>query len=756
MTLSNGQQLAFEQLQEIVDASRGTLEILSEPKEGKDAGFAYVHLSLGTKHYKNPKGVAFRDRERLCLFVYPDFPFSAPSLHFSHKRFIGTPHVQWGHSICLYQSIEVEWNPSDGLFGFFERVDKWFSAAGCGQLDPDEAPLHPPIAYTSSETTFVIKADAPLGSAGKDIWLGRAELRKERNCLFDLIGWTEISNWNVTERVGSHIGAAIILSQPLPMEYPSKLKQLFDVLEESGLPFTLIFQLLKLFALMAEEGDPAYFVLGTPMRRKAAGEELKQHLTVWEITADALRNLRSLALNQDSNENALTAVAEWMVNSSVQWCKVLEDRPEIVLRRDAGSLSSTLRGKKVLLFGCGALGVAIAECIVRAGAESLALVDNGIVKPGILVRQHFSRSDIGRSKALALKIRLESIGFPCKLTEHDINLKRSALANFNLLDWDLVIDATASTGVSHKIENEVVDGNLPVTLLSISVSAAAQYGAVSVKMPDYRGGPIQISRQAKLEAFKKHASEAVVKAFWPKQEDIKIFQPEPGCSDPTFIGSAADIVYHASALLNIGLSRIESLDIHKASFDLISAPWLSQEVRKPSRIEYEFEQYHTYNEQNRNYQVLQSSVANREIIGEIKRNSRINSDIIETGGLMFGEIDEGHQSIWIDSVSGPPPGSESTPKKFLCGTSGTVEMANFKKLQSGGSSKFIGIWHTHPVSLGEPSSDDLIAMAQLLLLQPLPPRQVVMLIVGYAKTNPKFNYYLFNRNDFQLIRIPAQ
>jgi len=129
----------------------------------------------------------------------------------------------------------------------------------------------------------------------------------------------------------------------------------------------------------------------------------------------------------------------------------------------------------------------------------------------------------------------------------------------------------------------------------------------------------------------------------------------------------------------------------------------------------------------------------------------VKSDTIETGGLMFGEIDESHRHIWIDSVSGPPPDSEANSKKFYCGTFGTVELAKFKEKESGGSSKFIGIWHTHPISRGAPSNDDLTAMAELLLLQPFPPRHVVMLIVGHAKTNPEFNYYLFHRNDFEVV-----
>jgi hypothetical protein len=86
-------------------------------------GYISVHLSLETKDYRTGNGLAFRDRERISLHVHPDFPFKKPDINFTHTRFIGTPHVQWGNSICLYQSSETEYDPSDGMFGFFDRVD---------------------------------------------------------------------------------------------------------------------------------------------------------------------------------------------------------------------------------------------------------------------------------------------------------------------------------------------------------------------------------------------------------------------------------------------------------------------------------------------------------------------------------------------------------------------------------------------------------------------------------------------------------
>src|SRR5690606_31423159 len=142
-----------------------------------------------------------------------------------------------------------------------------------------------------------------------------------------------------------------------------------------------------------------------------------------------------------------------------------------------------------------------------------------------------------------------------------------------------------------------------------------------------------------------------------KAEEVRIFQPEPGCSDPTFTGSAADLDFHAAALLNLALQRISSLADDEASTDFVSAPWLQPISRKLNPLRYEFAGYHAHAEQRHGFRVLHSEAAAKGMAAEIARTSRERSNKVETGGLMFGEIDDSHRYIWIDRVSGPPPDS---------------------------------------------------------------------------------------------------
>lgn len=748
-----GQRLALDQLESLVARSNGSLEFMGQPLAGKTGETVIVRLSLATRQYRKTSGLAFRDRERVQLTLHPDFPFTVPWLHFGHKRFIGTPHVQWGSYICLYQSTETEWVPADGLFGFFDRIDAWFTAAGAGQLDPEDAPLHPPVAYVNSSTIFVVRANAPEVPDDVIYWLGRGDLKKIGDHRFDVIGWTQLSDWPDAQADDPPVAAAILLKTPLPMEFPSKVKDLVDVIENSGVTFSMLYRLWRLFALMTPSGLSAHFILGAPMRRRAADEPLRQHLTVWEIEAAALEHLRAMIASSGNDDEATNRFAEWIVTADAGWCKVMEDRSELVHRRDRGSLAAELKDKRILLFGCGALGSAVAETVLRAGASAITLIDNGIVGPGLLARQRYRAIDIGLAKATVLKERLVDIGIPCTVEARVDNLGKAALSLFDFDDWDLLIDATASNRVGHRIERELATQDLSIPLLTMSVSASASDGCVTVRMPGYLGGPQEIARQAKLEAFARDAMQPLVKAFWPASGEVTIFQPEPGCSTPTFTGSAADIDFHAAALLNLGLGRITALSQSQGSIDLIAAPWHKRKRSASSHLRFSFDSYPRFTEQRHDYCVRQSNVARRGMEAEIRRIGRTCSNNVETGGLMFGEIDDSHRTIWIDSVSGPPPDSEASPERFLCGTSGTRDLAYLKSNASGGSSRFIGIWHTHPVSRGRPSEDDLHAMLQLLHLQEFPPRQVLMLIIGFAATRPVFNHFLFRREEFHLVAL---
>ncbi len=742
---SQGQRLAMEQLKEITRHSAGQLkliEIIEPEMAGKSVR---VRLSVSTDHYKKaPGGLIFRKREPLHLCIPVDFPFYKPSVNFCHIRFIGKPHVQWGNYICLYQSSELEWIASDGMFGFVQRLNDWLHAAAKNELDPDDAPLHPPVAYTSSKFKFVAQANAPVMEEGSGYWLGACRLSKRNRICYDLYEWLESGG---REHEENYLAAAILLSSPMPMEYPRTVFELVKTLEKHGLEFTKLYELLWVYAIRLNYEQDLFLVLGAPMRRAEAGETLKQHLTVWRIPSETITELKKAMGGAEEDlkqkEESIKALIDWIVTANTEWCNVYENREELTNRRDIKTAASWFLGKRVLILGCGALGSHIAESITRASPAKLVLVDNDNVSAGVLVRQAFCANDVGFTKSNALAVRLKELLLATYVEGHNKDLRKGVFAEFDSNDFDLVIDATASRSVNLVIERELSSTDVMCPIVSCAISGAAEFGRIIVRMPGHKSGMYSVLRGAKVQAHLYPSFSDFIDGFWPNSPKETYFQPEPGCSEPTFVASNTDVAWYAASFLNSVVKRLRVLKTDQAE-----VLFFNQENHFQRLAISNMEQYVDV---INNFSVLMSPAARKAIHAELAQNSRSGNELDETGGLLFGEIDDSLQKVWVDFASGPPPDSIKSPELFQCGIKGTKELNARYEKETRGSTKFIGVWHTHPISLPNPSQVDLRAMMDILHLQEKSPRHVIMLIVGYASTEPEWQFHLFNRNQFKSV-----
>ena len=220
-------ELAKNQIREIAEASNGTV-VLEGDTIQPDGCFQFdVSIRFdGLEQAEN--GLRVRAREEFSIFVPSTFPFQAPSVYTRHTRFSGFRHVQWRRSLCLYGS-SADWRPEDGMYGFVKRLDSWIRDAALNNLDPNDEPLHPPVAYATVNRMIVPKADTPV--VGNSPWFGFAELR-DHNHRTEIIGWKE----NGQEH--SHYSApAILLHKELPFEYPETVRALLEELESHGIDY---------------------------------------------------------------------------------------------------------------------------------------------------------------------------------------------------------------------------------------------------------------------------------------------------------------------------------------------------------------------------------------------------------------------------------------------------------------------------------------------------------------------------------------
>ena len=134
--------------------------------------------------------------------------------------------------------------------------------------------------------------------------------------------------------------------------------------------------------------------------------------------------------------------------------------------------------------------------------------------------------------------------------------------------------------------------------------------------------------------------------------------------------------------------------------------------------------------------------------GWIRAGTRERTAEHETGGLLFGELDETLGIAWVTNVSGPPRDSTFSPEGFVCGTHGTREICEDYDARTRGIVRYIGTWHSHPVSTARPSVTDYVGIADIFSAAPDDGAHQLMAIVGYAaRAQPELGAYTFQKQE---------
>ena len=752
MSRSEGQERALEQLRDIEAVAEGSVSVeeVLEPAEAGDKLRVIVSLACADLEHA-AGGLPLDSRERFVVLIPANFPFRIPDVHVMHDRFAGFPHVQWKQWLCLYQAPATEWNSGDGMFGFIERLHFWLKQGALDQLDPVGAALHPPVTYTplGPERIVIPRVDAPV--VADRAWFGAAHLRVVSDLRVDLIGWSPLAS----EIAPADVAAAVLLPTAFPPEFPRSVADLIQALEDRGVSREWLFLTLQWAILRNPEEAPLYVIIGAAMRGTRGGE-LRQHLTAWYLDPVLARGLR-LAIQKYSADAAARELGEkiegivldWARTASVRWCDVQEDRPEIVTRRDHRAPLRWFLGRRVAIWGCGALGGHTAEYLARAGVKKLFLHDNGVVKPGILVRQPFDDADVGRNKVDALRDRLARIRPELEIETSAEDVLSDPLG---LPDWasdvGLIIDATASVSVLELLERRRRNGVSAAPVTSMVIGHLADRGMVVLSRPEHSGGPLDVFRQLKLAACADPASVEFLNEFWP-HERRSFFQPEPGCSDATFIGSAADVAALAAVLLSRIAADLDEPPVSTTSSGhFVALPGFTGGQAAHHRS-YHWTPDHITDDPQAGYQIRIAPAAWKEARTWILHSRDAVGPEVETGGLLFGERDDAAGVMWVSEFSGPPPDSDCSDQHFVCGIEGTAELNRGKRNRSRGSIQYLGMWHTHPDDVPLPSPTDWDGMRRLVRAAGGGGRYL-MLIIGHPFGAAMLGGYVFRARDFEL------
>lgn len=117
-------------------------------------------------------------------------------------------------------------------------------------------------------------------------------------------------------------------------------------------------------------------------------------------------------------------------------------------------------------------------------------------------------------------------------------------------------------------------------------------------------GPHQAAQAGSLP--KDETPKHLLEAFRPNTPVGEHFQPEPGCSEPTFVGSDADLTGHSARMLNAVARALSYPNEGKSGVG-----WIFEE--QGSVYEFYWPPFHTLGEKGKGYSVRVSPEALREM-----------------------------------------------------------------------------------------------------------------------------------------------
>jgi adenylyltransferase/sulfurtransferase len=142
-----------------------------------------------------------------------------------------------------------------------------------------------------------------------------------------------------------------------------------------------------------------------------------------------------------------------------------------------------LRASRVLVVGCGGLGVPVISYLAGAGVGRLGLVDGDRLEPSNLHRQTmYALADVGKLKAELATARVRALNPDVDVRTHPVRLDATTAPEM-IGEYDLVIDCTDNFSTKFLLNDVCVQKRVPVIFSSVY-----QYeGQIQVVRPDRDG-----------------------------------------------------------------------------------------------------------------------------------------------------------------------------------------------------------------------------------------------------------------------------
>lgn len=372
------------------------------------------------------------------------------------------------------------------------------------------------------------------------------------------------------------------------------------------------------------------------------------------------------------------------------------------LARYISATPNNISNKKILILGCGAIGSKLAYHLYRSGICNLTICDNDIMESHNVCRHALSNWDFRSSKALLVKEQLDSMFYHNNKTVDAITENiLTWLPNQNLKEYDLIIEATASTAVFRMLTKVSTKCNVPIARFALSDA-----GKIGLLYLNYNRKNLLSDYHIQI-ALESCNNEDIRK--WLQDEDkynYDLIRVGEGCHSNSMILSDDTISTHCGIASNI----IRNMFAKPAQENKIYISFANIEyIGQVFTDVIDLENYTSITCEN---DISWTVRIKSDILTEIRHNTKV-AGRNETGGYLMGSIDLKYKMIYVTH--------NYTPSHLYSNeTNLELPISEWKNeylkvyTSSNKVIDYIGDWHSHPTGTLKMSDTDKYTCKEVL------------------------------------------
>lgn len=735
-----GKRATFEQLDPAVqkiyqaclnNSSCEVLELRSDPEHQRQS--VIVDFADGSFDAKNPVGICRVERLSLTYCPANAFPWEVRALRQGFPITIHQNHILPGEprSLCLYiepwHTVERSWTPEL----FIKRIFWWLRETAEGTIHDDDQPL---------EHLFF--------SSCYDIVLPQNFFNEEfrnKKIYFVAVEPEGIKTVTLIGAYENKVSANTPLCLPVTLaldpiengpveEYPHTLGQLQNLLERRGKG---IVELLKqsILDIVSENGiefqknrkEFVLLLLGIPRLRNGVVERIETQGFIVDSNMGDLGESLSVLLKAPGQSKWYR---DFSTLQSDSW-KAAPLTPVNVrcypspedIRRYSG-LDSKDAGPKGIIAGVGALGGLLAKIWNRECWGEWSYFDEDIIKSHNTVRHIANHHCIGQPKAFVVDTLVGDIHPSERKASFFVSsiLSNDPDALPTIENSEILIDATTTLHVPREISQR---DNAPRTA-SVFITPSGMSCVLLLEDSD---------RKIRCNSLEAQYYRSILNSDWGAHHlagHIGRQWVGAGCRAITLTMSDELIHLHAATLARQVRKSMGSANAKICIWDYLDESGEVVPRNIPAHPDHSIK------------------IGEWEVhwddgfLSDVK-TMRLAALPNETGGILFGIIDQKDKTFFLVKACSAPENSEATPSSFGRAAYESTDILDDCRDRTAGIVTYVGEWHSHPRGCSAlPSQADVGQLHFLTASLQTEGMPALMLIVADSSVG----FYLHDQGKF--------